>query len=96
MNGLKNYRLAVETIIVVAVVVGLRALLWSLGVEGIGSSPLGSSIVAGGVFVMGLVVAGPFRTTATPNVRRATSPRRSTRSCATASRCTPSGASPTS
>jgi hypothetical protein len=27
-------------------------------VEGIGSSPLGSSIVAGGVFVMGLVVAG--------------------------------------
>jgi hypothetical protein len=32
--------------------------LWTLGVEGISTSPLTSSIVAGGVFVMGLVVAG--------------------------------------
>jgi hypothetical protein len=38
--------------------VAIRAVLWNLGFEGISTSPLTSSIVAGGVFVMGLVVAG--------------------------------------
>ena len=43
---------------IVAILVAIRAVLWNLGVEGISTSPLTSSIVAGGVFVMGLVVAG--------------------------------------
>jgi hypothetical protein len=38
--------------------VALRWALWSIGLEGISTSPLTSSIVAGGVFAMGLVVAG--------------------------------------
>jgi hypothetical protein len=54
-----NYRVAIETVVIVAVLVGIRAVLWNLGLEGISTSPLTSSIVAGGgVFVMGLVVAG--------------------------------------
>jgi len=36
----------------------LQAVLWSFGFVGISTSPLTSSIVAGGVFVMELVVAG--------------------------------------
>ena len=52
-----NYRVAIETVVIVAVLVAIRAVLWSLGLEGISTSPLTSSIVAG-VFVMGLVVAG--------------------------------------
>jgi hypothetical protein len=35
-----------------------QAVLYELGVEGMSLSPLASSIVAGGVFVMGLVIAG--------------------------------------
>jgi hypothetical protein len=53
-----NYRVAIETVIIVAILVALRAVLWSLGVVGMSTTPLASSIVAGGVFVMGLVVAG--------------------------------------
>jgi hypothetical protein len=53
-----SYRVAVETLVIVAILIGIRAFLWSLGVEGISASPLASSIVAGGIFVMGLVVAG--------------------------------------
>jgi len=53
-----SYKVAIETLVIVATLVGIRWVLWSLGVEGIGTSPLTSSIVAGGVFVMGLVVAG--------------------------------------
>jgi ABC-type multidrug transport system fused ATPase/permease subunit len=53
-----SYRVAIETVVIVAVLVGIRAVLWNLGFEGISTSPLTSSIVAGGVFVMGLVVAG--------------------------------------
>jgi hypothetical protein len=55
---LGNYRVAAETIAIVAILVCSRAVLWSFGVTGMGTSPLTSSIVAGGVFVMGLVVAG--------------------------------------
>jgi hypothetical protein len=54
----RSYRVAVETLVIVAVLVGIRAILWGLGVEGMSASPLASSIVAGGIFVMGLVVAG--------------------------------------
>jgi hypothetical protein len=53
-----NYKVAVETVVIVAAIVAIRAVLWNLGFEGISTSPLTSSIVAGGVFVMGLVVAG--------------------------------------
>jgi hypothetical protein len=53
-----NYRVAVETAGVVGALVVIRAVLYELGVEGMSLSPLASSIVAGGVFVMGLVIAG--------------------------------------
>lgn len=53
-----SYRLAAETVGIVAVLVAVRAALWAAGVEGMDSSPLMSSIIGGGVFVMGLVVAG--------------------------------------
>jgi hypothetical protein len=53
-----RHRVFVETLLVVAVLVGVRELLWQAGVTGMSTSPLASSIVAGGVFVMGLVVAG--------------------------------------
>jgi hypothetical protein len=56
--AVKNYRVALEAAAVVAVLCGIRAALWAIGVEGMDVSPLASSIVAGGVFVMGLVVAG--------------------------------------
>ncbi|WP_262849159.1 hypothetical protein [Mumia quercus] len=55
---LSNYRVAGETILVVAVLVVIRAVLWSVGVTGMETTPLASSIIGGGVFVMGLVVAG--------------------------------------
>jgi hypothetical protein len=53
-----SYRVAIETAVIVAKFVAVRAVLWALGVTGMSQSPLASSIVAGGVFVMGLVVAG--------------------------------------
>jgi hypothetical protein len=53
-----SYKVAIETLLIVVALVALRALLWSVGLEGISTTPLTSSIVAGGVFVMGLVVAG--------------------------------------
>ena len=57
-NVLGSYRVAVETSVIVAVLVGIRAVLWSLGVVGMSVTPLASSIIGGGIFVMGLVVAG--------------------------------------
>jgi hypothetical protein len=53
-----DYRVALDTAVIVGAIVGIRALLFALGVDGMSLSPLTSSIVAGGVFVMGLVVAG--------------------------------------
>jgi hypothetical protein len=53
-----NYRVAFDTAVIVGAIVGLRAVLFALGADGMSLSPLTSSIVAGGVFVMGLVVAG--------------------------------------
>jgi hypothetical protein len=47
-----------EAVVIVVVLVAIRAVLWAVGLEGMTVSPLASSIVAGGVFVMGLVVAG--------------------------------------
>jgi hypothetical protein len=54
----REYRVAIDTAVIVGALVGARAILWALGVEGMSLSPLTSSIVAGGVFVMGLVIAG--------------------------------------
>jgi hypothetical protein len=47
-----------KTLIVVAIIVGLRALLFGLGVPGLAPTALVSSIIGGGIFVMGLVIAG--------------------------------------
>jgi hypothetical protein len=55
---IRDYRVIIHTAVIVAALVALRALLWAIGVEGITVSPLASSIVGGGIFVMGLVVAG--------------------------------------
>jgi hypothetical protein len=53
-----DQKIGVQTAVAVALLVGIRAILWAIGVEGLAVSPLASSIVAGGIFVMGLVVAG--------------------------------------
>jgi hypothetical protein len=53
-----DYRVALDTALIVGVIVAVRAVLFALGIDGMTLSPLTSSIVAGGVFVMGLVVAG--------------------------------------
>jgi len=53
-----DYRVAIDTALIVAALVALRGVLFALGIDGMTLSPLTSSIVAGGVFVMGLVVAG--------------------------------------
>jgi hypothetical protein len=53
-----DYRVALDTALIVGSIVAVRALLFALGIDGMTLSPLTSSIVAGGVFVMGLVVAG--------------------------------------
>jgi hypothetical protein len=55
---LSDYRVAIDTAIIVGLILGARAILVAAGVDGMTLSPLTSSIVAGGVFVMGLVVAG--------------------------------------
>jgi hypothetical protein len=93
-----NYRVALDTAVIVGAIVGFRGLLFALGADGMSLSPLTSSIVAGGVFVMGLVVLWSperFRTTRRPTVPPPIWPPSSTRSCGNASRSTPSGASHT-
>jgi hypothetical protein len=55
---LGNLELGVTTMLIVAVLVGIRALLWELGVEGLSPTALSAGIITGGVFVVGLVVAG--------------------------------------
>jgi hypothetical protein len=55
---LGNLELGVKTLAIVAVLVGLRALLWELGVEGLSPTAVSAGIITGGIFVMGLVVAG--------------------------------------
>ncbi len=57
-TSLKDYRLAFTTLAIVIGLVVLRWLLWQAGLEGLEPTALFSSIIGGGVFVMGLVVAG--------------------------------------
>jgi hypothetical protein len=53
-----NLRVAGWTILMVVALVGLRAVLWELGVEGLSPTAVSAGIITGGIFVMGLVVAG--------------------------------------
>ena len=55
---LGKYRVAAETAVIVVILIGVRALLWAGGVTGMSTTPLISSVISGGIFVMGLVVAG--------------------------------------
>jgi hypothetical protein len=57
-GSIRNFRLALETLVIVAIIVGLRALIFALGFEGLSPTALVSSIIGGGIFVMGLVIAG--------------------------------------
>jgi hypothetical protein len=55
---LAPYRVALSTAVIVAVLIAIRALLFAVGIDGLPLSPLASAIIAGALFVMGLVVAG--------------------------------------
>ena len=55
---LGSYRVAVETAVIVVVLICVRALMWAIGVTGMSTTPLISSVISGGIFVMGLVLAG--------------------------------------
>ena len=55
LNGIE---LGATTLIMVAVLVGIRAVLLALGFNGMASTALSTGIIAGAIFVMGLVVAG--------------------------------------
>jgi hypothetical protein len=55
---LGSYRVAVETAVIVVILVVVRVLLWAVGVTGMSTTPLISSVISGGIFVMGLVLAG--------------------------------------
>jgi hypothetical protein len=43
---------------IVVILIGVRAALWAIGVTGMSTTPLISSVISGGIFVMGLVLAG--------------------------------------
>jgi hypothetical protein len=91
-----NLELGVQTLLIVAVLVGIRAALWALGVEGMAPTAVSSGIIAGGIFVMGLVVAGTlsdYRDAERAPTDFATGLYSILRE---ARRCTPCGASPTS
>jgi ABC-type multidrug transport system fused ATPase/permease subunit len=55
---LGNLELGLTTLAIVVVLVGIRAVLWSLGVEGLSPTAVSAGIITGGIFVMGLIVAG--------------------------------------
>lgn len=57
-RALNDYRLAFSTLAISVALVLLRWVLWELGLKGLAPTALFSSIIGGGVFVMGLVVAG--------------------------------------
>jgi hypothetical protein len=53
-----NLELGFKAMAFAALLVGVRALLWELGVEGMSPTAVSSGIIAGGIFVVGLLVAG--------------------------------------
>ena len=50
-----NLRLAGQTVVVVAILVALRAVLWELGVEGMSPTAVSAGIITAGIFVVGTV-----------------------------------------
>jgi hypothetical protein len=50
--------LNVKTLVIVAALLAIRGVLLALGFDGMASTALSTGIIAGGIFVMGLVVAG--------------------------------------
>jgi hypothetical protein len=93
---LGNLELGLTTLAIVVVLVGIRAVLWALGVEGLSPTAVSAGIITGGIFVMGLIVAGTLSTTGTPSARRRPSPAACTRSSGRRNPCTPCGARPIS
>jgi hypothetical protein len=55
---MKRWRVAIETALVVLAIVGVKLLVQHFDLAFIALSPLYSSVVAGGIFVIGLLVAG--------------------------------------
>lgn len=55
---LGNFELGLTTLMVVVVIVGVRALLWELGVTGLSPTAATAGIITGGIFVVGIIVAG--------------------------------------
>jgi ABC-type multidrug transport system fused ATPase/permease subunit len=55
---LGNLELGLTTLAIVVVLVGIRAVLWALGIEGLSPTAVSAGIITGGIFVMGLIVAG--------------------------------------
>jgi len=53
-----NLRLVGQTVLLVAILVALRAVLWELGVEGMSPTAVSAGIITSGIFVVGLLVAG--------------------------------------
>src|SRR5262245_33665956 len=57
-NGLVRWRVAVQTALIVLAIVVAKLLITAWSLEFITLSPLFTSVLAGGVFVLGLIVAG--------------------------------------
>jgi hypothetical protein len=55
---LSGIELGATTMLIVAVLVGIRAVLIAVGFDGMASTALSTGIIAGAIFVMGLVLAG--------------------------------------
>ena len=55
---MKRWRVAIETALVIVAIVGIKLLVERFDLAFIALSPLYSSVVAGGIFVIGLLVAG--------------------------------------
>ena len=55
---LSGIELGATTLLIVAVLVGIRAVLLALGVDGMSSTPLSTGIITGAIFLLGLMVAG--------------------------------------
>lgn len=55
---MKRWRVALETAAMVSVIVAIKIVVEAFGLDFIALSPLYTSVVAGGIFVIGLLVAG--------------------------------------
>jgi len=53
-----RWRVAIDTVVIVAVIIALRLVVDTFSLDFITLSPLFTSVVAGGLFVMGIIVAG--------------------------------------